>query len=412
MNVTLRKTTQVTLFGLGAVLALTACNDTNNSDSAGVAGDSKEQKAVVATVAADFSSGAHAVFSTEAPFSGVTQQSPTVSDITVNCNGEYFYRIERFSGENVTRFHISKPAEVLTQFSTRDSSGQETSSSNPQGMVFVSDTRAYLLRYGSNKAWIVNPSAKTDAEFKTGELDLSAYSVDGSPNMSDGVIVDGKLYIALQRLDKSFAPQDAYVAVFDTTTDQEIDTNPDKAGLKGILLPVKNPGDIEYSSATGKIYVQGTGRYGSSFSGRDPEYTGGIAVIDPAGKYETAMVLDDGDAASHPAGLFTGMEIVSATRGYVVGYTGFNDNSLFSFNPATGKLDVDANGKPVPVADIKGVGIGGLATDNKGELWVSIADNTAPGIKVLNGADGKVIKDRIATTLNPTAIAFCDAPGK
>ncbi len=405
---------RTTLLATSILLALTACND-DNTDGSDSTDTGKAQKAVIATVAADFSAGAHAVFSTEAPFSGVTQQSPTVSDITVNCDGEYFYRIERFSGENVTRFHITRPAEALAQLSTRDSSGQETASSNPQGLVFVSDTRAYLLRHGSSKAWIVNPAAKTDAEFKVGELDLSAYNVDGSPNMISGVAVDGKLYIAMQRLktaDFSYAPQDAYVAVIDIATNTEIDTAPGKEGLKGILLPVKNPGELEYDAATGLIFVQGTGRYASFDGSRAPEYTGGIATIDPQNNYATRVVLDDGDATTHPVGLITGMEITSATRGYIVGYAGFKDNGLYSFDPATGKLDVDAAGKPVVVADIKGVGIGGLAHDNQGRLWVSVADDAAPGIKVLDGKDGKVIRERIATTLNPTAITFCNAPEK
>ena len=369
------------------------------------------QKAVIATVAPDYSSGAHAVVSTTEPFAAMTQLAPTVSDITVACNGKYFYRIERFSGENVSRFDIAQPDTPIYQYSTKDSSGVETASSNPHGLVFISDTKAYLLRYGSPKLWIVNPLASTEADFKIGEIDLSAYSVDGSPNMDRGVVVDGKAYITLQRLDKSFAPQDAYVVVIDTETDEEIDTDPATDGLKGILLPVKNPGDIEYSSDDGLIYVQGTGRYGSSFSNppRDPEYTGGIVSIDPRNDHATKLVLDDGDATSHPFGLITGMEITSATKGYIIGYKGFTDNALYSFNPATGKVDVDADGKPKVVAGISGKGIGGLGADRSGQLWVSIADSNDPGVKLVKADDGTVIKERISTLLNPTTIAFCDA---
>ncbi len=370
-----------------------------------------EQKAVVATVAPDFSSGAHAVISTQPPYTAMTQLAPTVSDITVTCNGKYFYRIERFTGENVSRFDIAQPDTPIYQYSTKDSSGVETASSNPYGLVFISDTKAYLLRYGSPKMWIVDPSASTEAAFKIGEIDLSAYSVDGSPNMASGVVVDGKAYIVLQRLDKSFAPQDAYVVVIDTETDQEIDTDPATDGLKGILLPVKNPGDIEYNSDDGLIYVQGTGRYGSSFSKppRAPEYSGGIASIDPRNGYKTKVVLDDGDADNHPFGLITGMEITSATKGYIIGYKGFTDNALYSFNPTTGEADNDADGKPKVVAGISGKGIGGLGASNSGQLWVSIADPTDPGIKLVKAEDGTLIQERISTVLNPTTIAFCDA---
>ncbi len=298
---------------------------------------------------------------------------------------------------------------VLSQLSTQDSSGVETGSSNPQGMVFISDTKAYLMRYGSDKAWIVNPQATDNASFKLGEIDLSAYNVNDTPNMSQGIVVNGKAYITLQRLDASFAPQEAYVVVIDTTTGLEIDTAPTTDGLKGILLPVANPGDIEFNADTGLIYVQGTGRYGSSFAGRDPEYTGGIASIDPA-DFSTALIFDDGDADNHPIGLVNGMQITSATKGYLIGYTGFTDNALYSFNPTTGALDLDANGAPMVVAGISGFGIGDIAEDNLGQLWVSIADAAAPGAKILNSEDGSIIKDLASTTLNPGAITFCNTP--
>ncbi len=409
MNIRIKKASHTALLALTSTLLFSGCSSDDNNSG----GDTliiKDQSAVIATVAADFSAGAHAVFSTEDPFAGVTQQSPTISDITVNCNGEHFYRIERFSGENVARFHISEPDTVLTQFSTQDSSGTETASSNPHALVFVSDTKAYLLRNGSDKAWIVNPSAASEDQYKIGELDLSAYSNGGSPNMTRGVIAGDKLYIVLQRLDQTFTPEDAYVAVFDTNTDSEIDTAPNSDGLKGILLPIKNPGDIEVLASNGLIYVQGTGRFASFDGSRAAEYTGGIATIDPADNYATAVALDDGDDNDHPAGLFTGMEIISETKGYIIGYTGFTDNTLFSFNPSTGVLDVAADGQIVPVAEIKNTSIRGLAQDNQQQLWVSVADDAEPGVTVLNGADGSVVKDLITTTLNPSAIAICDAP--
>ncbi len=368
------------------------------------------QMAVVATAAADYSAGAHAVISAEAPYTARTQLAPTISDITVTCDGEYFYRIERFKGENVSRFHIAQPDTPIYQYSTKDASGVETASSNPHGLVFISDTKAYLLRYGSPKLWIVNPAAKTEAEFKLGEIDLSAYSVDGSPNMTAGVTVDGKAYVIVQRLDKTYAPEDAYVVVLDTATDTEIDTKKGKNGLKGILLPVKNPADIEYSKADGLIYVQGIGRYGNSRSGRPPEYTGGIVSIDPAAGFDTKLVLDDGDADTHPVGLITGMEITSATKGYIIGYKGFTDNAVYSFNPATGALDVDAAGKPKVVGSISGVSIGGMAANTAGQLWVSIADATDPGVKILDATTGSVVKERVSTVLNPQTITFCDSP--
>ncbi|MEZ4526539.1 MAG: hypothetical protein R2941_11525 [Desulfobacterales bacterium] len=52
-------------------------------------------------------------------------------------------------------------------------------------------------------------------------------------------------------------------------------------GVKGIALPIRNIGAIQYLEENSSIYVQGVGDYGSSWSGRDPEYSGGIVRIDP-----------------------------------------------------------------------------------------------------------------------------------
>lgn len=211
-------------------------------------------KAVVTTVAADYSSGAHAFIDTEpvgGPRAVQTDLLPTISDITVAAYGSFFYRIEKFNADNVAKFSMSSPDTPIWQFSTMDDTDMATS--NPYDMVFVSDQKAYLLRYGSTRAWIVNPSATTQADFKIGELDLSAYAdSDGIPEMTSAVIVRGKLFIVMQRLDRDngFIPSnDSSVAVFDTETDQEV--------TAAIALPIKNAGSIQYLAANDMLYVQG-----------------------------------------------------------------------------------------------------------------------------------------------------------
>src|SRR3546814_11605189 len=59
--------------------------------------------------------------------------------------------------------------------------------------------------------------------------------------MSAGLIKDGKLYVALQRLQNFAATQSDYIAVIDTATNTEIDTGTGSTGLKGIDLPVNDP---------------------------------------------------------------------------------------------------------------------------------------------------------------------------
>ncbi len=366
-----------------------------------------DQTAVIATVAADYSSGAHSVVSVDPAGGPRTVQNnlvPTpISDITVAAHGDHFYRIERFQGDNVTKFSVAAPADPIWQFSTLDPGEEGTS--NPNDLVFVDDRKAYLLRYGKTTAWIVNPSAADEAGFKIGELDLSAYAdSDGIPEMNTGVVADGKLFITLQRLDRDngFVPSnDGYVAVFDTATDTEIDTGtPNPEGLPGIRLPIRNLGAIQYLEENDSVYLQGVGDYGSSFSGRDPEYSGGIVRIDPV-TYNVAMVVDDGDATDHPYGNISGMGIVSADKGYFVGYAGFGDNTLYAFDPTTGTVFGAANDQ-LAGKNITGMEAGAFP-DANGMLWVSNA--TDARVVILNPADD-TIDDTVSTGLNPTRIVF------
>jgi hypothetical protein len=89
--------------------------------AAGSAHSAETQTAVVATVAADWSSGAHSAISvdpTGGPRTAQNELLPTISDITVSAYGKYFYRMERSGANNVAKFDINEPQTVIWQFST------------------------------------------------------------------------------------------------------------------------------------------------------------------------------------------------------------------------------------------------------------------------------------------------------
>jgi len=348
--------------------------------------------AIVATSAADYSSGAHAVISKDDNGDRIAFNDllPTGSDLTVAAYGQHFYRIERaFSGNNITKFSSSDPQTPIWQYSTNDPAGAVAS--DPHDMVFASETKAYVLRYGSNKMWIVDPSAETEANFKIGEIDLSAYAdSDGVPEMDSGVIVDGKLYITLQRLDNFAVTQIAYVAIFDVTTDEEIDANIAGDSLKGIPLQTRNTTNIVYEPISNAIFVQGSGSFFPE------EFTGGIEKIDLATLSPT-VILDDGDAVIHPYGLITEMAVVSDTILYFVGYAGYTDNTLYKLDLSTAEISATAvpsliNGK-----------MSNLTADNEGLLWVSDSANAT--VRIIDPATDTEI-DALSTNLNPEKIVF------
>ncbi|MEN8247256.1 MAG: hypothetical protein ABFS43_20395 [Thermodesulfobacteriota bacterium] len=358
-----------------------------------------DQYAVITTVAGDWSSGAHSVVTVDpvgGPRNASNELDPSGSDMTVAAYGRFFYRMERSMADNITKYDVEAASTPIWQFSSE-------ADSNPHDLVFLSEEKAYLLRYGTDTAWIVNPSATTEAEFKIGELDLSAYvagDADGNPEMHSGVIVDGKLYITLQRIDFSggwgnYVYNAAYVAVFDTATDQEIDTGMGNGGLLGIELPVINPGSIQYLAANQTIYVQGVGQYGVA-------YTGGIASIDPA-TYVSAMVLDDGDGSLY--GNISGMAIVAPDKGYFVGYAGWGDNTLYAFDPSM------ATPVGTAVTGLENKSIAGMEsgvyTDSNGMLWV--CNQTDAQVDVLNTTTD-TIDESVSTVLNPSKVVFASTP--
>ena len=326
-----------------------------------------------------------------------------ISDLAIDCEGRHFYRIARFQADNVTKFDIATPSRVIYQYSTQDPS--DTAASNPYQMVFVNANKAYLLRYGSAKAWIVNPAASTQAAFKLGELNLGAYAdADGIPEMVAGVVVNGKLFIVMQRFESFSTLQTAYVAVFDTVTDREISTGKGMNNLKGIPLSIGNPSSIQYLQTNNRLYINGSGKL--AFDSDPAEYTGGIETIDPD-NYDTRLVLDDGDESNHPFGQILDIALVSPTQGYFIGSADFQMNTLFRFNPTSGAVVSDVNG-PTAVAGLFDANLTNLAIDRNAKLWVGKGDLAAPGMAVIDTANDSIEEPLIGTGLNPIETCFSE----
>ncbi|NOQ88587.1 MAG: hypothetical protein GQ550_06645, partial [Gammaproteobacteria bacterium] len=348
----------------------------------------------ISTVAADFSSGAHSVVSKDDNGERIAFNDllPTGSDITVAAYGSHFYRIERaFSGNSVTKFSTSEPQTPIWQYSTNDAGSAVLS--NPHDMIFVSETKAYVLRYGSNTMWIVDPSAESEDKFKIGEIDLSSYDdADGVPEMDSGVIVDGKLYVTLQRLDNFAVTQTPYVAIFDVITDEEIDANIAGDSLKGIPLQTRNPTNIVYEQASNVIFVQGSGSF------FPVEYTSGVEKIDLS-TLSATVILDDGDDVRHPYGLVSELAVVSDTILYFVGYDGFTDNTLYRLDLSTAEITATS------VTSLINGQMANLTVDSEGLLWVSDSANAT--VRIIDPQTDTEV-DALFTNLNPEKIVFAE----
>ena len=357
-----------------------------------------QHNAVIST-RSGYASGNHSIIKLT-DYSAKNTNFASGSDTLVSTFNEDIYRIGKYKMDNITKFNIYSPETISWQFSTNDAVENISNSSNPYKIVFVNESKAYIIRWGSDKVWIVNPSANNITDFRLGVIDLSAYAdQDASPEPSDALIINDKLHIVMQRFDtiNGYVPGDAYLAIFNTTDDTEIETNSDTATPKGIALALKNPSNLEYLSTNNTLYISGIGRYEDPWSDpvRPAEFTGGIESVNLT-DYSLATVVDDGDSETHPYGNVTNVAILNSTRGYFIGYNAAGDNSLYTFNPTNGAVE------PIPLipnTDLSDIEIGPL-----GDLWV--ANVTDKGITLIDTADNSIKNELIDTFLTPINIEF------
>lgn len=295
-------------------------------------------------------------------------------DNWVAAHGEFVYILERFGADNIIKLPANNigPSAVVYQYSVGNGS-------NPQEMVFVSDRKAYVSRLNKPALWIVDPGAASEAAFKLGEVDLSAYADgDGLPEASPMAVVDGKLYVGCQRLDQNggWTPLDARLVVIDTATDQII---------KAIVLERGNPHAM--AAHAGKLYVTCEG------DALDPT-DGGIEVVDIATDSYEGVLVSESDLGGNVGGL----AIRSDAKAYVVA-GGYDESwvaryAVYPFDPLSGQV-----GSPLAGATAAAeVALGG-----NGVLYVADRSADQPGIYTYDASDN-LISGPISTGLPPNAL--------
>src|SRR5947207_1556622 len=83
--------------------------------------------------------------------------------------------------------------------------------------------KAYLTRYDAKELWLGDPSAASCASFLRATVDLSPWGdADGLPEMDQMALVGDRLFVSLERLDRTrrFAPAGrSRLVVLDTASD-------------------------------------------------------------------------------------------------------------------------------------------------------------------------------------------------
>lgn len=389
-----------------AAFSLTACLDSGSSSK-------PEAKpitlgAVVQTVAPDYSSSQVAQINYDKELDSYELTDGYMvkdkSDYTVSSYLDIVFHLGRNSIDTVDFYNKDDLTTSLLKVNTN--LAVEQSSSNPYKFVAVNKDKGYVIRYGADKILVVDPTPTSANDFVLNTIDLSDYTVEGSeqasPNAADAVIADGKLFVVMQRMHIqgwTWTPNTAYIAVIDTETDMEIETNSDATdAFKGIPLSGVNPLGGSLDVFGDYVYVAERSSYSSTDLSESK-----IEKVHVK-NYQVTEVLAADQIVNNQAPIKQAV-IVSATKGYFYVSAGWPEvSSIYEFNPKNGQI-VNAD---VTSTALNGEGVAFIALDSKKQLWVSVSVSDNPGVDILDTSDNSLVTNRLATQLNPSEIAFIE----
>lgn len=301
------------------------------------------------------------------------------SDAVVRTTGGQTVVLNRFLADNVQ--FLGRKLRTRLQCGTGPGS-------NPHDVAVVG-AKAYVTRYGGGDLWIVDPATPGCGGFRIGTIDLGAYAdADGIPEMDQMAVVDGRLFVTIQRLDRTrgFVPTAfSSVVVIDTATDTVVGE------------PIRLFGRNAFGDASGIVTEPGGRRLAVSTPGDIYAVgDGGIQWIDP-------------DTLAAPTGFFatedelggnvTDFVLVSATRGYAIVQGNDLRNHLVGFDPSTpgpGRRLFSREGFLPDIA---------LAPD--GMLWIADQSRPSYGLRIFDPArEVFVTKRPIDLGLPPFSIGF------
>jgi hypothetical protein len=228
--------------------------------------------------------------------------------------------VNRAGGDNLQILDVDNDYVTLHQFTTGNGS-------NPHDVYFASPTVAYVSRYDMTTVLKMNPTTGAGL----GTIDLAMFAdADGLPEMDQMFATGGRLYVALQRLDRPnfYVPVGtSLLAVIDLATDTLIDMDAAQSGIQGIVLPRTNP-----YSEVGVLPLDVWEHAYFSCVGFFGLQDGGVVKCDADDPSQTSVILTEAEAG----GDILDVEIVSDTEGFAIVANASFITVLIAFNPTTG----------------------------------------------------------------------------
>jgi len=222
-----------------------------------------QTRAFVATT--DFAAGALSTVELGPPRTALNDRAAICSDATLRYAFGKLYAIERF-GCDAIRVFDAATCTFQAQYSVGNGA-------NPNDILVISPTKAYVTRYDNADLWVIDPST---GAFQS-RISLAPFADrDGLPEMNRMTYHAGRVFVSCQRLDRDnfFSPTDSsLVVVINAATDEIVDADPAVPGVQGILLPRTNPTTEFATTPEGNFLLGCTGFYGST--------DGGVVRLDP-----------------------------------------------------------------------------------------------------------------------------------
>lgn len=244
---------------------------------------------------------------------------------------------------------------------------------NPQDLVLLSPTKGYVTLYGSGKLLVIDPAILDPAvdpacdSLIVKRIDLGAFDGDGVPEMDQMVVIDGRLFVSLQRLNpypQVHAP--GKLAVIDTSTDTIIGS---------VDLTISNPfaatKGLVYDEFEKRIYVAGPGTHATDLS------DGGIEVVNPQTLQSEGVLATGADLGGD---LFD-FVLAGSKRAYGV-VAGQSANSVVEIDLEAGAVEQVLLSSTELISDIE--------LTERGELWVASREDTDeinPGLRIFRISD-------------------------
>jgi hypothetical protein len=334
----------------------------------------------------DFATGYYSRLDLAPPFTSTPNIQSTCADAAARVRGDRLYILGRFGCDFV---QVVDPTTLATldQFST----GNGT---NPQDIIVVTPTKAYVSLYESDELLILNP--QTGAH--TGSIDLSAFSdADGLPEAAGLAQVGDRVFVAVQRLDRPggfVAANPSFLVVIDAGTDQVVDVDTIAPGVQGIALTGRNPfTDLAVDPVRGKLVVGEAGNFGA--------LDGGLEFVDPVtlqaeGYFVTEATL---------GGDLNAAKLWVDCTGYAIVNDATFRTKLVRFDRCTGQaLDTCLQSSGFDLSDVE-------IDHARGLVLVSDRDFVTPGVRLFAaGTCMQITTSPIAMGLPPAEIALAAAP--